>query len=198
MTLRTVSTVLLSRIFLGLALLCPDVTVGQELGELFEPLDDLWLSLENRGESERDEEEMETDRDSFTPATSIVGTGRVVYESSYSYIDNRRTDSTHSFPENLTRIGLNERMELRVGWNYEVGGGGSVSGSDSGGPLEERGSNEESRILYGLKVALSEQSTWIPKSAASSRAQLQLPARKRRAISSSVMSSAGKSLTTGS
>ena len=165
MTFRTFAIVCLSRLPLVLALLCGNVAVGQEIGELFEPLDDLWLSRQDRGETERDDDELETDRDSFTPATSTVGTGRFLFESSYSFIDNRSTDSTHSFPEILTRTGLTERIELRLGWNYEVGGGGTVSGGDSGGLLEEPGSNKESQMLYGFKVALTEQDTWIPKSA---------------------------------
>ena len=165
MSFRTFSTAFLSSLPLVLSLLCANVTVGQEIGELFEPLDDLWLSFENRRESQRDDEEIETDRDSFTPATSIVGTGRVLYESSYSFIDNRSKDNTHSFPEILTRIGLNERIELRLGGNYEIGGGGSVSGGDPGGVLEEPGASKESQMLYGLKVALTEQDNWIPKSA---------------------------------
>ncbi len=165
MTFRTFAIVCSSRLPLVLALLCANVTVGQEIGELFDPLDNVLLSLENRGGSERDDDELETDRDSFTPATSTVATGRLLFESSYSFIDNQRTDSTHSFPEILTRTGLTERIELRLGWNYEVGGGGSVSGGGSGGLLEEPGSNTESQMLYGFKVALTEQDTWIPKSA---------------------------------
>ena len=165
MTCQTSSTVFLSRLILALALCCGNVTVGQGIGELFEPVDDLWLSPQDRGESERDNEELETDRDSFTPATSTVGTGRFLFESSYSFIDNRSMDDTHSFPEILTRAGLTEHIELRFGWNYEIGGGGTVSGGDSGGLLEELDSSEESQLLYGIKVAMTEQDTWIPKSA---------------------------------
>ena len=165
MTLRTFATECFPLLPLVLALLCPNVTVGQEIEELFEPLDDLWLSTLDQGESERDNEELETDRDSFTPATSTVRTGQFLFESSYSFIDNRSTESTHSFPEILTRTGLTERIELRLGWNYEVGGGGSVSGGDSGGLLEELDSSKESQMLYGFKVGLTEQDTWIPNSA---------------------------------
>lgn len=165
MNLRNSSTVLLPRFALVLAFLCTNVTVGQEIGELFEPLDDLWLSRLDQGDSERENEELETDRDSFTPATSIVGKGHCLFESSYSFIDNRSADSTHSFPEILTRTGLTEHIELRFGWNYEIGGGGSVSGGDSGGLLEELDSSAESQLLYGIKVAMTEQDTWIPKSA---------------------------------
>ena len=89
--------------------------------------------------------ELETDRDAFTPATSTVGQSLTILESSYSFIDNRNIAETHSFPELLVRYGLSERFELRLGWNYEVGGTGDVvSGNDAGeagnGAGIERGS----------------------------------------------------------
>ena len=80
-------------------------------------------------ESEADEDRIETDRDSFTPSTRTVNFGRVVVESSYSYIDNREGRTRHSYPELLTRYGLTDWLELRIGGNYESGdGGGDVSG----------------------------------------------------------------------
>ena len=108
-------------------------------------------------------EELETDRDSFTPATTTVEDGRWILEGAYSFIDNRSVPETHSYPELLLRRGVCEWLELRVGWNYEVGGAGSpVSGnvpSDFGGDAEiER----ESRILYGAKALLLEQSGFRP------------------------------------
>jgi hypothetical protein len=84
---------------------------------------------------EQRQEEIETDRDSFTPATTVVGRGRTVLESSYSFIDNRTSADSHSFPELLTRIGITDTIELRIGWNYEIGGGGSVS--NTGSPDED-------------------------------------------------------------
>src|SRR5215468_4347719 len=82
------------------------------------------------------EDAIETDRDSFTPATTTVGRGRLVIESAYSFLDNRGVKETHSFPELLSRYGLTERLELRLGWNYEVGGAGSdISGIDFGTEL---------------------------------------------------------------
>jgi hypothetical protein len=55
---------------------------------------------ERRGESERDE--IETDRDSFTPATTIAPRGRLIVESAYSFVDNRGFAETHSFPETIS------------------------------------------------------------------------------------------------
>lgn len=119
-----------------------------------------WFRYES-GEGE--EEHLETDRDSFTPSTNVVGAGRVLYESSYSYVDGREGRETHSFPEILARVGVNDWLELRVGWNYEIGGGESVSGA--GGLHEGAGGTEsESAVLYGLKVLLTEQEEWLPES----------------------------------
>lgn len=120
-----------------------------------------------RGERpERDE--IETDRDSFTPATTTPGRGRLIVESAYSFLDNRAVKETHSFPELLFRYGLTERVELRLGWNYEVGGAGNdiagtdVSESDSlfAGKLER-----ESNLAYGLKLKVTENNAWLPGSA---------------------------------
>ena len=113
-----------------------------------------------------DEEHIETDRDSFTPATSNAGQGRWIVEAAYSFIDNRHTFETHSFPESLLRYGLSERVELRLGWNYEVGGasdavsGGSIGEINEGAKLER-----EHEMSYGLKVGISEQDAWRPRSA---------------------------------
>lgn len=126
------------------------------------------LSLREPGEVfGEQEEEIETDRDSFTPATTVVGRGRTLVESSYSFIDNRGSADSHSFPELLTRVGLTENIELRVGWNYEIGGGGSVSSSGSTGEEEPlgNGKTEEGSLLYGLKFAMTKQDRWLPQSA---------------------------------
>lgn len=114
-------------------------------------------------------DEMETDRDAFTPASSVVGRGRTVVESAYSYLENRRSYETHSLPELLLRYGLSERLELRLGFNYEVGGGSNeISGSGSSfheSSSEGRRLERETKISYGVKVQLTEQDAWLPRSA---------------------------------
>jgi hypothetical protein len=112
-----------------------------------------------------EEEHLETDRDSFTPATTLVGHGRTMIEGSYSFIDNRDASDSHSYPELLTRVGLTDWFELRLGWNHEAGGGGAVSGSEVGGAEETAEFETESKVLYGFKVAVSEQENWLPRSA---------------------------------
>ncbi|MCA9103606.1 MAG: transporter [Planctomycetales bacterium] len=111
-------------------------------------------------------DEIETDRDSFTPATTTAGRGRVIVESAYTFIDNRGVPETHSFPELLMRVGLGERLELRLGWNYEVGGAGNpVSGNVPDDLAEENVIERESRVLYGFKATVNEQRGWVPENA---------------------------------
>ncbi len=113
-----------------------------------------------------EEDEIETDRDSFTPSTTTAGNGRVIFESAYSFIDNRSVPETHSFPELLVRRGVCDWLELRLGWNYEVGGAGSpISGNVPSDLGDESELERESRMLYGLKALLTDQHQWIPESA---------------------------------
>jgi hypothetical protein len=110
-----------------------------------------------------EEEPLETDRDSFTPATRLAGKGRFILEAAYTYTENRGLKETHSFPEALIRYGLLERLELRLGWNYEVGAGGEAFAEGEltvGNELER-----ESRLSYGIKAAITQQDRWIPRSA---------------------------------
>jgi hypothetical protein len=110
-------------------------------------------------------EEIETDRDSFTPATSLVGHRRWILESAYSYIDNRRVYDTHSLPELLVRHGLSERMELRFGTNYEIGGAGNPISANVADDLpDEPMLEEETNVSYGIKYGITNQSGWLPKS----------------------------------
>ncbi len=117
---------------------------------------------------EGDEGHIETDRDSFTPATTVAGRGRLILESAYSFIDNRDAAETHSYPELIGRYGVSEWLELRLGANYEIGGeANSISGTGGDvGELEPGDVESESKLFYGFKAALSEQDGWMPRSAA--------------------------------
>lgn len=110
-------------------------------------------------------EEIETDRDSFTPAASLAGRNRWILESAYSFIDNQRVDETHSLPELLVRRGMTERLELRFGTNYEIGGAGNpISANVPDDLRDELTLEEETNVSYGLKFGLTNQSSWVPKS----------------------------------
>lgn len=111
--------------------------------------------------------ELETDRDAFTPAATTVTRGVSILESSYSFIDNRRLPEVHSFPETLYRYGLTERIELRLGWNYEAGGGASlVTANESAEGLADGRVSYESHAMYGIKLEIIEQQSWLPKTSA--------------------------------
>lgn len=113
-----------------------------------------------------EEDEIETDRDSFTPATTTAACGRVISELAHSFIDNRTVPETHSFPELLVRYGASDWLELRIGWNYEVGGAGSpVSGNVPSDFGDEDALERAHRLLYGFKAWMSEQDDWRPASA---------------------------------
>ena len=115
---------------------------------------------------EEEVDAIETDRDSFTPATTLAGCGRVIVEAAHTFIDNRAVPETHSFPELLVRYGASDWLELRLGWNYEVGGaGGPVSGNVPSDLGEEDELEREHRMLYGAKAWISEQDVWLPESA---------------------------------
>ena len=110
-----------------------------------------------------DREDLETDRDSFTFAPTTAGPATSILEASYSFIDNRLGPEAHSFPELLLRRGIGERFEARLGFNYEAGGPGTVSGSEFGG--EDIETEEEGRMLYGMKVETTDQEGLLPRSA---------------------------------
>lgn len=123
-----------------------------------------------REEAEKSEpDEIETDRDSFTPATTIAGRRRLIAEYAYSFVDNRGIKETHSVPELILRYGLTDRIELRLGWNYEVGGAGNAtSGVDASDDDATRGRSRldrEYKLAYGAKIRLTDQSRWVPQSA---------------------------------
>jgi hypothetical protein len=123
-------------------------------------------AAESGSEQAEEPDEIETDRDSFTPATTTAGYGRFITEAAYSFIDNRSVAETHSYPELIVRHGVNDWLELRLGWNYEVGGAGSpVSGNVPSDFDESSELERASRLLYGFKARLTDEADWMPASA---------------------------------
>lgn len=143
----------LFQIAFSLPLLLSTIASAQELG------------LRPRGAESAEEGELETDRDSFTPATTTAGDQRWITEAAYSFIDNRSVPETHSYPELLLRRGVGDWLELRLGWNFEVGGAGSPTSGNVPSDLGEEAELErESRIFYGAKALLLEQCGLRPES----------------------------------
>lgn len=114
---------------------------------------------------EAEAEHIETDRDSFTPATITAARGRLILESGHSFIDNRGVPETHSFPELIARLGVTDWLELRIGSNYEVGGeSNSITGGGGDGDLDSVEIESEAKVTYGFKAALTDQDGWRPRS----------------------------------
>ena len=88
-----------------------------------------WPELELDSEAEREsdsetqerEDFIETDRNSFTFAPMTPRDGRLIFESAYSYINIGKEGPKHSFPESVFRYGIGDRLELRLGYNFETG-----------------------------------------------------------------------------
>jgi hypothetical protein len=124
---------------------------------------------ENRAETGENTEEnehedfIETDRNSFTFARTTPGDGRLIVEQSFSYINLTGVKTKYSFPELLMRYGIGDRLELRLGWNFETGRERTPGGGDIAGFFA---ANAEQQIYYGFKAVVSQQSGWIPGSAA--------------------------------
>jgi hypothetical protein len=140
-----------------------DFLLTQDTSEAISNLEDDSLPFEVA--SSEEESEIETDRDSFTPSTSVAGKSRLIFETAYSFIDNRGVPETHSFPEILARYGVSENVELRFGWNYEVGGAGNpITGNVPDSFSEGASLERASTLLYGAKIFLTEQGYWMPES----------------------------------
>lgn len=117
-------------------------------------------------ESPEDDEEaserwIETDRNSFTLAPTAVEPGRLIAETSYSLQVLEQSDFKHSFPELLLRYGLLERVELRLGWNYETGPESEVVEGDI---ADFFSADVEQQMLYGTKLQMTRQRGWKPSS----------------------------------
>ena len=110
-------------------------------------------------EAEEPEEFIETDRNSFTFAPFTPGDGRLIVESAYSYINIGQEGAKHSFPETVFRYGIGDRLELRLGYNYETGRASRVAEGDIAGNF---GINAEQQILYGFKYAVTRAEPRIP------------------------------------
>jgi hypothetical protein len=112
-----------------------------------------------------EENEIETDRDSFTPATTTLSPKLTQVETATSFIDNRKAPNAYTFPELIVRHGISDRLELRAGWNYAAGGPTSaVSGIDVG--TEDFVAEKASELMYGIKLQTTRQRGWLPTSAA--------------------------------
>ena len=108
------------------------------------------IGAEPEGEATDREEFIETDRNSFTFAPMTPGAGRLIVEAAYSYINIGGEGAKHSFPETVFRLGVGDRLELRLGYNFETGRA-SAEGDIAG----NFGINAEQQVLYGFKYQVT-------------------------------------------
>ena len=155
------------RWFVSIAVaLCMPLTAQGQGRYDFEPFARPDGPAESTRRAESAEDEIETDRDSFTPATTLAGRRRTIVEAAYTFLDNRRVPDTNSLPELLVRYGVNDWFELRFGTNYEVGGAGNpVSANIPDDLVDEPELEEEANVSYGCKIGLYEQAGFVPRSA---------------------------------
>ena len=92
---------------------------GSAYGQLFEFTDDFGKPYyEQRNAFE---ERIETERHDFTQSAVTVGRGILQVEGGYTYFykeTDEETESSHTTPEVLLRIGLSEDIEFRLRWNH--------------------------------------------------------------------------------
>ena len=104
-------------------------------------------------------ERIETERHDFTQSAITVGRGVVQLEGGYTFFthdDGGETETAHTLPELLLRLGLTEDIEFRLRWNY-------VWVALEDGP-DERGA-EDLRWSFKLQVTEQECRGLVPTSA---------------------------------
>jgi Putative MetA-pathway of phenol degradation len=109
-----------------------------------------FLPLVFAGDSKEERPELVTDRPDLTESSSVVPKGTIQVEMGWSMeeLSSPGEDLTaHHFPETLARIGLHDRIELRLGWD-----GGQWQ------DLRKDGTNVDSRgigdMYLGTKISL--------------------------------------------
>ena len=105
-----------------------------------------------------EEEELESDRDSFTRSPRLMPTGGVMVEASYTFLDQDAVAEGHLYPDLLVRFGVCEWVEARIGWTYEV-----AKFHHLAPPLAEPA--EEGIINYSAKFRVTPACGVIPDSA---------------------------------
>jgi len=122
----------------------------------------LCVSLQGAAqEPENESPELVTDRPDLTESSSVVPKGTVQLETGWSMEEFDTPGGklrAHHFPSTLARIGLHERMELRIGW-----GGGQWQKLDL--DREEVTSSGAGDMQIGTKMALWNESINLPETA---------------------------------
>ncbi len=103
------------------------------------------------------DEPMETERHDFTQSPTVVGRGVRQFEYGFLYVlktQGEEVENTYETPEMLFRLGLTERSEVRIRYNYAW---------KQNNEARDLASAEDLRLSF--KYQLSEQRRWRPVSA---------------------------------
>jgi hypothetical protein len=98
--------------------------------------------------------EVATDRPDFTESASVVPHGHVQVETGYTFTrdeDGQRVRTEHGYPEALLRIGVGDRVELRLGQSFLT----TRTAPDIGNPPSHRTAAED--LYLGAKLGLVEE-----------------------------------------
>lgn len=108
---------------------------------------------------------IDTDRPDFTDGTHTVARARFQLETGYTFQQMRGADGghVHSLPEALLRVGVSSHVELRVGENYLIQGGGGTAAASV------RGFDD---LYLGTKISLTEAHGAVPALSVEAKANL--------------------------
>ncbi len=100
-----------------------------------------------------------TDRPDATEAPTVVPVGSLQVETgafTTSFEDNGIKEEVFTYNTTLLRYGILDNLELRIGWNFEEVKT-TINGMESGDVASGL-----SPLLFGAKVAISEEKRWFP------------------------------------
>ncbi|WP_299674146.1 transporter [uncultured Dokdonia sp.] len=103
--------------------------------------------------------ELVTDRPDATEAPTVVPVGSLQVETgafTTSFEDNGIKEEVFTYNTALLRYGILDNLELRIGWNFE-----EVKTTINGMETNDVASGL-SPLLFGAKVAISEEKGWFP------------------------------------
>lgn len=103
------------------------------------------------------DEPLITDRPDFTESTETIPKGHFQIEAGYTFTYNSEDDlrtTDHTAPELLVRIGLDDRLELRLGWD---GYAWSDSQFRDGRSTGSRSTQDAIDMSFGVKIKLFDQ-----------------------------------------
>ncbi len=107
-----------------------------------------------------------TDRPDQTESSETVPPGFVQFEAGWVYAEEDEDDAevrTHTLPGSLLRVGVFERLELRLGWDGYLWEDARIPDDDAGRVSTDTEGGGDASV--GLKFFLWEEAGWLPETA---------------------------------